>query len=218
MILSGHQPCYLPSLQLFAKIAASDVFMHCGHLQFKKRSWHHRNYILLDGKRHLLSVPVHAAFGQQINQVWFEDNGWKKKHLETIALAYGKASFFENYYPTLKEIILAHPHSLELLNRELTWVIAGWLGIETKMYDSSNWHFTGDAVNKIVQMCKAVGAVCYLSNEGSQEYISPDEEIRMHAAGVWHQWLEFDDPDERPLSAVHHLFTLGPKVAELVRI
>ena len=197
-------------------MAASDVFMHCGHLQFKKRSWHHRNYILLNGKRHLLSIPIHSAFGQPIRDAWFDDPFWKKNHLETIALAYGRSPFFDDYYPDLEEIILAHPHSLELLNRELTWTIALWLGIKTKMRDSCNWHFTGDAVDMLIQMCKAVGADVYLSNEGATAYLGNAEENQMKAAGVLHSWLEFNDPDEEPVSAIHHLFTLGPEARKLI--
>ena len=217
MILSGHQPCYLPSLQLFAKMAASDVFMHCGHLQFKRRSWHHRNYILLNGRRHMLSVPIHSTLGQPIRDVWFDEDPWKKDHLETIALAYGHAPFFNDYYPTLKEIIYEHPHSLEILNINLTYAIAQWLDIKTKIVDSAQWYFSGDAVDMIIQMCQAVYANGYLSNEGAEAYISSEEEHRMSAAGILHMWLEFDDPDDQPLSAIHHLFTLGPKAAELIR-
>ncbi len=217
MILSGHQPCYLPSLGLFAKMAKSDMFMHCGHLQFQRKSWHHRNYILLNGKRKLLSIPVHASFPMPIRDVWFEDH-WKKDHLETIALAYGDAPYFDDYYPTLKVIICDHPHSLEQLNVDLTITMARWLDITTSIRDSAYWHFNGDAVDMIIQMCRAVDADKYLSNEGAKDYISPSEEKRLEDAGIWHNWLYWEDPDDpEALSAIHHLFTLGPDAAELVR-
>ena len=43
MILSGHQPVYLPGIQLFNKIALSDKFMFVGHCAFEDGSWHNRN-------------------------------------------------------------------------------------------------------------------------------------------------------------------------------
>ena len=216
VVLSGHQPCYLPSLQLFAKMAKSDAFMHCGHLQFQRRSWHHRNYIMLGGKRKGLSIPIHVRFGQPISDAWFDDPHWKKKHLETIAQAYKDAPFFDLYYYRLVEIFYSIPHSLAMLNMALTEYLAGCLGIQTRFVDSAEWHLEGDAVDMIIQMCKAVQADWYLSNEGALGYISPADEVRMLKAGVMHQWLEFDDPDKEPLSAIHHLFTLGPDAAELV--
>ena len=214
MILSGHQPCYLPSLQFFAKMAKSDVFMHCGHLQFQRRSWHHRNYIFLNGKRHLLSIPVHAqGLRTPIRDVWFDNPHWKKKHLETIALAYGKAPFFDDYYWTLKDIIYEYPHSLEILNINLIYAISLWLGIRIKIVDSAHWHFEGDATEKIIQMCEAVGADAYLSNEGARDYIN---ECRLYKSGIRHTWLDFKDPDGEPFSAIHHLFMLGPEAARLI--
>ncbi len=217
MILSGHQPCYLPSLQLFAKMAKSDVFMHCGHLQFQQGSWHNRNYILLNGKRHRLSIPIQRPHLKPIRDNWFSDQKWKAKHLKSIAWAYGNAPFFDDYFPTLKKIIFRHPHSLEQLNIDLTNQIAWWLGIETNLVDSANWHFNGDAIDMIIQMCDVVGADTYLSNSGADAYIKCAEEDRMKDFGVASEWLDFKDPDPEPLSAIHHLFTLGPKAAELIR-
>ena len=219
MVLSGHQPCYLPSLQLFAKIRASDLFIHCGHLQFEHGSWHNRNYILLGGKRHRLTIPIQRPHLKPISETWFGDQTWKKKHLKTIELAYGKAPFFKAYYPVLKEIIYSHPHSLERLNIELSNELANWLGVTTPMVDGGKWKFSGDAVDMIIQMCHEVGADAYLSNAGSKAYIFGAEEERMLKAGVRPEWLVFVDPcpaGEEPLSAVHHLFHLGPETARLI--
>ncbi len=216
MNLSGHQPCYLPSLMLFAKMKKSDFFIHCGHLQFKHRSWHHRNFILLNGERHRLSIPISRPHIKPIRDVWFADQKWKEQHLKTIALAYGSSPFFEDYYPTLKDIIYSNHRSLEKLNISLTNHIARWLGVEIKLGSDRPLNLHGDAVDKIIQMCKAVGAKSYLSNEGAKDYISSPEARRMIAAGILPEWLDFKDPDEEPLSAVHHLFTSGPEAARLI--
>ncbi len=220
MVLSGHQPCYLPSLQLFAKIKASDFFLHCGHLQFEHGSWHNRNYISLRGNRLMLSVPIQRPHLRPIRDVCFAPGVWRDIHLKTIESAYGKAPFFNAYYPILREIIYSHPASLERLNIELTNKIADWLGITTPMVDSGKWKFSGDAIDKIIQMCHEVGADAYLSNTGSKAYISDAEEKRMVQAGVRPEWLDFNDPcpeGEEPLSVVHHLFHLGPEAARLIQ-
>ncbi len=192
--------------------------MHCGHLQFQQGSWHHRNYILLNGKRHRLSIPIQRPHIKPIRDAWFSDQRWKEKHLKTIALAYGNAPYFDYYYPTLKEIIYSHPHSLERLNIELTLQLAVWLGINSKtIIDSASWNWDGDAVAMIIHMCRAVGANWYLSNEGARAYLSPTEEKRMEDAGIWHDWLNWKDPDEEPLSAIHHLFNLGFEAEGLIQ-
>ncbi len=207
----------------------SDIFMHCGHLQFQQGSWHNRNYIKFghivaggkysaEGKRHRLSIPIQRPHIRPIRDVKFNDQEWKKKHLKTILQAYGPAPFFKDYFPALIEIICSHPHSLERLNIELTDQIARWLGIRTHIIDSANWHFNGDAVDMIIQMCQAVGADRYLSNPGAAAYIDLEEEARTEAAGIKHGWLDWKDPDDpEPLSAIHHLFMLGPEAGRLIQ-
>ncbi len=216
-MLSGHQPCYLPSLQLFAKMKRSDVFVYCGHLQFQRGSWHNRNCILLEGKRRLLSIPVQKPHFIPIREVRYTDQEWKKKHLRSILFAYGKAPFFKDYFPDLMKIICTHPYSLEGLNIELTGWVAHKLGITTPCREMLSWQFSGDAVDMIIQMCQAVDADSYLSNTGSEDYISPTEEARMKEAGVQHHWLDWEDPDPEPFSAIHHLFMLGPDAARLIQ-
>ncbi len=95
--------------------------------------------------------------------------------------------------------------------------MAAWLGIKTPCVDSACWDFDGDAVNMIIQMCQAVNADQYLSNEGAEDYIDTCREMRMWESGIHHEWLDWKDPDEKPLSAIHHLFTLGPEAARLVQ-
>ncbi len=197
-------------------MAKSDFFIHCGHLQFEHRSWHHRNFILLNGKRFMLTIPIQRPHIAPIREVGFLDQEWKKRHLRTILQAYGKSPFFKDYYPGLIKILCAHPHSLEQLNIDLTNQIALWLGVDVKLGSDRPLNLQGDAVDKIIQMCKAVGAKSYLSNEGARDYISSPEARRMIAAGILPEWLDFKDPDEEPLSAIHHLFTLGPEAARLI--
>lgn len=164
----------------------------------------------------MLSIPIRKPHIQPIRAVRFVDQEWKKKHLRTILQAYGLAPFFKDYFPTLVEIICAHPYSLERLNVDLTGQMATWLGVTTPTVEGAD--FSGDAVDKIIQMCHAVDADRYLSNEGARDYLSPTEEDRLEDSGIWHNWMEdWKDPDEEPLSAIHHLFTLGPDAARLIQ-
>ncbi len=195
----------------------SNIFMHCGHLQFQHGSWHNRNYILLDGKRHRLTIPIQRPHIKPIRDARFANEAWEKKHLETIARAYGDSPYFGFYYPILKEIIYGRHCSLEELNIELTNFIAFCLGITTTIVDSANWHFNGDAVDMIIQMCQVMDADRYLSNDGAKDYLHSFEEQRLEDAGIWHNWLSWKDQDDpEPLSAIHHLFTLGPYAAGLI--
>ena len=60
MILSGHQPVFLPGIILFNKMALSDQFMYVGHVQFSPKSWQQRNRIVLNG-RNVSMTLLHLA-------------------------------------------------------------------------------------------------------------------------------------------------------------
>jgi hypothetical protein len=214
MILSGHQPCYLPGIQLFSKIALSNVYMHCGHLQYRAKSFHSHNFI----RTGELIVPVHKTFGDQINQVTIANGRWRRKHLTAIRMAYRGFRFFDDYFPGLRDIILGDWTTLDTLNRKLIDAMLGWFGIETKITDGAKWHFDGDAVDKIIRMCKATGATEYLSNEGAKAYIHYPEEDRLKEAGITSRWQRFTQPvygqdlsiNGGRLSAIDLLFRFGP--------
>ncbi len=201
--------------------------MHCGHLQFQHGSWHNMNYIRMGhiieggkfsavGTRHKLSVPIRRPHIVPISDARFADGRWKDKHLKTIHQAYQYAPFFQPYYSILKGIFSVC-HTLERLNISLTNWLAYELGITTPIVTSDNWHFNGDAIDKIIQMCQAMDADRYLSNEGARDYLSPTEEKRLEDAGIWHNWMDWKDPDEEPVSAIHHLFMIGPEAARLIQ-
>ncbi len=217
MILSGHQPVYLPGIILFNKIALSDAFMFVGHCQYTPKSWHSHNYIRA-GK---LLVPVHK--GPSINDTMVcRDHRWPAKDLISIRLAYSKYPFFDDYFLELREIINAY-ESLGDLNTGLIKQILRWLKIDTPVHYSDG--VDGHKTDMLVSMCKAVGADEYLSNEGSRDYV--DEEL-LAANGIKHRWQKFKDPDygqkrlvidgkEQPLSVLDLLFSKGPEAGGIVR-
>ena len=50
MIVSVHQPQYLPWLGYFDKIAKSDVFVFLDNVQYKRREFQNRNKIRVKGR------------------------------------------------------------------------------------------------------------------------------------------------------------------------
>jgi hypothetical protein len=220
MILSGHAPTYLPGIQLFSKIALSDVFMHCGHLQYQSKSWHSHNFI----RTTELIVPVHKTLGDQINKVKIADGRWRRKHIRSMEMAYEdkrKFPFFGIYFPRIRAALERDWEFLGDLNRYLTEMLLDMLGIRTRVVDSGRWLICGDAIEKIIAMCKAVGATHYLSNRGAEKYISYPQEEQMKEAGITHLWQDFTDPvygqdstmNGGRLSAVDPLFKFGGATA-----
>lgn len=222
LLLSGHQPVYLPGIILFNKIALSDAFMFVGHCQFVKKSWHSRNRIRLNQQELWLTVPVKTAglFEQSIDSTAILDQVWKRKHLGSIRQAYGKARFFDLYYPELESQITAPHPNLGDLNTSLIAMFLRWLEITTPILYSRDFDIQGNKTQMLISMCRAVGATGYLSNEGARSYVNEEE---MEDAGLQHFWQKFEHPAYPQgnafmpdLSIIDVLFHLGPAAREVV--
>ena len=224
MILSGHQPVYLPSILLFNKMALSDIFMYVGHVQFSNKSWQQRNRILLNGEELLLTVPVRKTnkFGQSIDETEILENSWKRKHLGSIRQAYGKSPFFSMYFRELEETINREYATLGELNRSITALIRDWLCIKTPIVESYDYpNIGGTKTDMLIQMCEAVGADKYLSNEGARAYV---DEVAMSEVGIQHCWQNFQHPSYYQghffipdMSVIDLLFNIGPQSRLVVK-
>jgi hypothetical protein len=222
MRLSGHAPVYLPSILLLTKIAHSDAFMWCPHLQFVNRSWHSRNTIrAVNNTPTLLTVPVEKSMGQSIADTKIMDHGWRRKHVETIKQVYRHRPYFADYFPLLSFIIQDADALLDLNMRLMTAIIK-WLGLNKLIVDSRQYQIVGHKTDMLISMCKATGATEYLSNEGARDYV---DEVSMKREGIIHRWLKFEHPvyDQGRnkefipnLSIIDLLFNCGPDSARIV--
>lgn len=216
MILSGHQPVYLPGIIVFNKIALSDAFMFVGHCDYQPKSWQSHNFIRGPNGPLKLTVPVKK--GTSINETLIDGDHWKKKHLRSIEAAYKKRPFFEDYFPFFEEIIASFDGSLAKLNIMLIISACHWLGIYRNLFESQKLGITGHKTEMLFNMCKAVNATDYLSSPG-ETYVIP-EQIKPYK----HHFQVFEHPvyDQGAqfipnLSVIDLLFNVGPRAGEIVR-
>lgn len=222
MLLSGHQPVYLPGIILFNKIALSDAFMFVGHVQYSRKSWQTRNRIRMGDKDLILSAPVKKSgnFGQAINETEFADDYWKRKHLGSIRQAYASRPYFDRYFPELESILSEGRATLGDLNVAVIKKILDWLGISTPILDSRELSIEGHKTDMLISMCGAAKADGYLSNEGARAYV---DEAAMAEAGISHHWQIFKHPVYQQgspfienLSVIDLLFNMGPESGAVV--
>lgn len=233
MIISGHQPVYLPSIQLFTKIALSDVFMFLGHCQFVNQSWHSRN-IIRCGKGNLtLSVPIKKAgqFGQSITDAHISGDHWKRKHLVSIHDNYIKAPYYDKYFSEMENIIMRPWKRLGAMNMALIVRYLNWLEIDTPILISQDYDIVGQKNDMLISMCRAANVDKYLSNIGSESYVN---EKYLEDNNVDHYWLKYKNiPYDQPkhfsldgrytkgqfmenLSIIDLLFNMGPKSRDII--
>lgn len=222
MLLSGHQPVYLPGIILLNKISLSDAFMFVGHVQYSRKSWQTRNCIRSGDTSFYLSVPVKKAgrFGDSICETIIDGDKWKRKHIGAIRQAYAKRPFFEDYFPDLESLLMKEYDSLGSINMAIIQKLLEWFSIDTPVYDSRDYNVSGNKTEMLISMCREMGADSYLSNLGSLVYV--DEDL-MAKSGVSHLWQQFKPPVYEQgspfienLSAIDLLFNVGPDGRDLI--
>ena len=100
---------------------------------------------------------------------------FQEKHLKSITHLYGKAPYFERYVDELSAVLRGPCQCLADLNIELISWLCMSMGIQTETLRSSCLNADGKRVDLLVAICKATGADCYISPEGSRGYIEEND-------------------------------------------
>lgn len=126
---------YLPCIAYFACITSADsiILEACEH--YVKQSYRNRCRILTANKIVTLSVPVHKGSRRRpIREVKIDySQSWLKDHWRTIASAYGKAPFFEEYSPYFEKALLKKNQYLFDLNVELLTICLRLLNLSRQV-------------------------------------------------------------------------------------
>jgi hypothetical protein len=174
LTISINQPAYIPWLGYYHRMAQSDKFVFLDHVQFEKNSFINRNKIRVSNGSAWLTIPVKTSgkYGDlAINKLEVIDNGWRKKHLDSIRMNYARTPGFDLYYP-----------QIELVFKESTLLIAPFLfrmnelfmkllGIETTVIKSSELDLQGSKSDLILEICLKLNAKKYFSGKLGKDYL-----------------------------------------------
>ncbi len=223
MIVAVHQPQYLPWLGYFDKMDRCDLFVYLDSVQFKKNEWQNRNRIKTAGGWQYLTVPVLHRFPQSILDVQIDNRAdWARKHLQSLAVHYGKAPYFSDHLPFLQEVYARRWELLCELSIFLTQYLASSMGIRAKVARSSEGQFSEEPTERLIEICRWAGADTYVAGAGGFNYMRLD---RFPQEGIRVLRQEFEAPIypqrygrfEPNLSIVDLLFNCGPKSLEVIR-
>ena len=222
------QPTFLPWVGYFDLIDQVDVFVFLDTVQFEKQSWQQRNRVRAASGLEWLTVPVliSGRFGQLIQDVKIKNGSFPEKQLRTLRQHYAGCPHYSTHVQALEDIFeSARSHlSLARLNIELVRVLAGVLGIRTKLALASELHATGRRSERVVSILREVGADAYVSPRGALEYLVQDRGA-FQAAGIsvvlqaytHPQYEQRYRPFEPGASVVDLIFNCGSAAASIMR-
>lgn len=242
MILSGHQPEYLPYLGFFYKIAKADKFVLVDHVQYLEKSFQNCNRVrTAPGANGFtwLTVPVisRGRRYQKINEVEIDNStDWRGKHWKTIYLNYKKAPFFSEHEDFFENLYLKKWDKLVDLTETIIYYLVKQLGIKTPLVKSSDYDFKEKKNDLLIEMCRQFKADTYLSGSGVRNYADEGkaeketvkksyvELEKFKTSGLKHIFSDFKHPvypqKFKPfipnLSAVDLLFNCGPESLKII--
>ena len=217
MILSAHQPQYLPWLGYFHKIYKSDAFVFLDNVQYKIREYQNRNRIRTRDGWMWLTVPVQKCEHSypNISSVRIDNSrDWLKQHWKSLISNYGRAPFFKKYSDFFDDLYRKDWDMLVDLNIYIVEETLRLLKVEKPIYLESQLNIKTKNTKRIIDICNALKADAYLSGAGGKEYL--DEElfaygdIQLIYQNFTHpEYKQCREPFEPFMSVVDLLFNHG---------
>lgn len=211
MILSAHQPAYLPWLGYFDRIRQSDLFVFLDNVQFERNSFTNRNRIKTSQGPLWLTVPVlqkgHLDSDMRETRI---DNSqrWRERHLRSIAQNYRRAVRFEENYPKLEQL-LAEPCELlaDMCYQQLLFWLAE-LEISSNIVRASSLPAMRRKSELVLDLCLHFSADHYLSGPLGRDYL---DQPAFAAAGIAVSYHQFS---LEPYPQLHGPFQPGLAVLD----
>ncbi len=173
MTLAIMQPYFLPYLGYFQLMAAVDKFVIYDDVAYIQRGWINRNRFDLQGRPHLLTIPVKSrSQNRRINELELvTDRPWRKKVLRTLEHAYRRAPNFHHVFPLICKIVEWPENNLARYLQHSLLILVEFLSLKTNLVPASssysNQQLKGQA--RIIDICLREKAAVYVNPAAGRE-------------------------------------------------
>ncbi len=224
MKVAIHQPQFFPYPGFFHKLTLADYFVIMDDVQYDKR-FTNRNRIDAPNGWIWITVPINKSHKFSPNNEVEINNkiSWKNDHIKKIFGSYGKAPYFNNYKQYFEELYQKEWKNLFDFNFETLKKTIEWLGIKTKIIKESELNVTDTSSERLLKVCKAVGAETYISGIGGKNYLN-EKLFEKNGVELLYQNYHFNEYPQRfskpffpNLSILDLLFNMGPNSTKLIK-
>lgn len=220
MILSAHQPCYLPYLGFWNKVYNADLFVLLDSVQFEKGSYINCVQIKTAQGPHWLTIPVASdSYKHKIHEVNASDATWGYKHAIKVYDAYHKAEHYQPPKQIAQGVRLlddALTANIGELQRIFKWttpiVLQSWLDVE------------GTKQDLIINLCKHYNADAFLFGAKGRDYVDVEYFKSQGIEPLFQDFKCIEYPQQwgggfvPGLSVIDALFNVGPeKTLDLIK-
>ena len=226
MIISGHQPCYLPWVGVFHKLELSDVFVYMDTVQYLCNDWNNRNLIRVPDGSVWLTVPIdnQNSKGKMLNQIAISSvnhgrrKNWQTRHWETIKRNYKKAPYFPRYCDELEAMYTGKTWTslVALCWEQFNFLREHFELGDKKIVRMSEKAFDGKKSDLILDHCLKLNGKGVVLGENGANYIDiekfKEKRIKLFFQHFSHPVYEQRYPNFVPkMSALDLLLNHGPE-------
>ena len=171
------QPYFMPYIGYFQLIDAVDLFVLYDNIKHTKKGWINRNRYLRHGEAALFSLPLASdSDALDVRDRRISASFDKPRLLRRLAQAYRQAPMFPRVFPMLEAVVLRdEPNLFKFIHHSLTTLL-DYLGVATRITVSSSIPIDHSLrhQDKVLALCRQVGARTYVNAIGGRELYSPD--------------------------------------------
>lgn len=172
MKLAIMQPYFFPYIGYWQLIYAVDRFVIYDDVNFITRGWINRNRILNFGEATYLTAPLqHSSPNKLIcDTSLLPSTIWRDKLVRMIKNTYGKAPFFNEWFPIIENLIRHDAGNLaDYLAHQLR-TLSAFMGIQTEFVLTSRCYRNNDlsGQERVIDICNREGASVIINPQGGQ--------------------------------------------------
>lgn len=208
------QSNYIPWKGYFDSIRAVDTFVVYDDMQYTKRDWRNRNRIKTPQGPKWLSVPVEVSgkYFQKIKDTKIADKNWNRSHWNMLHENYRTAKCFNETKDWLEPVYMNCTFDyLTEVNIYFIEHINKYLGIDTSIKYSSDFNLHEERTQRMVNICRDLGASDYYSGPAAKAYM--DESLFEREGIKVHYWDYSGYPE---YSQLYPPFEHGVTVLDLI--
>ena len=179
MIVTIHQPEYLPYIGFFQRLARADVFVILDDVGYQKNGFINRNKIKTERGEKWITVPVIGRSPNlKINEVLIDNSkNWGASQWGSIVSVYSGAPHFKEYSGFFKKTFEKKWEKICDLDIYLIENISKFLDFSFKIIKSSDIKSKGRGTERLIGICKELEADNYLSGPGTDKGHKVEKEI-----------------------------------------
>jgi hypothetical protein len=192
-------------------------------VQYDKR-WTNRNRVMATNGWTWLTVPINKDHKFLSNMLVEINNEmpWKEHHWKKIYQSYAKTKYFYLYKDYLENLYKKEWKFLFDFDFETTKKTIDWLDLKIEIVKESELHVKGESTERLVNVCKAVGADTYVAGKGGKYYME-EKLFQKNNLKVEHQNYipiqypqRFTDVFVPDLSIIDMVTNVGPDSLKLI--